>query len=428
MFKTVTLLILLLLSGPTLGAELSAPALLQSLGKDPGEDKTAAVALVEATAKIQGIEQANAFIDSLGSRFPVHELREKLVAACADMGKFDCAYYEAARIEPFNWRMRAMSQIASAYAEQGDDERARATFAFTMEMAARDAPDEYRDHLIVGLLRSVGEFGYLDIGKASAEKVTRAEFRAEALFSLAQAAGRFDETATALELYQQGRLALDDMTVAITPLLYAQGAVAAAAAGLPNVAEPFLARSGDSADWAIGEIAALYHAHGLTKETDSWKQRLQSPDRKQWMGSLLAETSMKAGRCEEAMDLWRSITAPSWAAATLLHMAEENKRHTCLDGAVFVDEAENLWQQLGTVNLSIGAQLASAIQAATPDANALWTGRARWQCTAEPIIYPGWWDEASEGLAKPAGPNSTDGHRATAPTVVKLGAGTRTRY
>jgi hypothetical protein len=364
LFRTLALLAAMLASAPAMGAELTASDLLNSLGTDPGTDKASAIALVEATAKVVGIQESHAFIDGLGSRFPVHELQEKLVAACADLGNFDCAYYEAARIEPFNWRMRAMSQIASAYAEQGNDERARATFAFTLEVAAREAPIRYRDQLIVGILRSVGEFGYLDIAEGSIAHVDSPERRVDALFSLAHAAGRFKETAKAAELYEEGRLVMGDVAGPIDPWLYARGAVAAVAAGRPHVSERYLERAGEASEWAVGQITALYHHRGLARETEAWKTRIRSAQGKAWLQSLLAETSMKAGRCEEALALWHQVTAPSWAAASLLHMAEDNRRHPCLDGAIFVDEAQNAWLSLGSPDqITIGAQLATAIQA-----------------------------------------------------------------
>ncbi|MCB5177743.1 hypothetical protein [Microvirga lenta] len=43
-------------------------------------------------------------------------------------------------------------------------------------------------------------------------------------------------------------------------------------------------------------------------------------------------------------------------------------------------------------------------------------------------VYPGWWDQQTMSLAAPAGPESTDGTRAAAPSVVRLGLGETTRY
>lgn len=58
--------------------------------------------------------------------------------------------------------------------------------------------------------------------------------------------------------------------------------------------------------------------------------------------------------------------------------------------------------------------------------SALPTGRSAWQCEAEPLIYPGWWDAALKGEAPLDG--GTDGWRTAGPSVVKVGSGESAKY
>lgn len=431
MLRTVALLIGLGFCSLSYAAGAPAPEILRSLGTDPGDDKVAAIALVEATAKIYGIEEANALIDSLGIRFPAQELREKLVASCADMVNFDCAYYEASRIEPFNWRVRALSQIASAYAEQGDMERARSAFLSLAQNAMRDSPPRYRNDLLNGLIGSLSEFGFIDIGLDAARSITDPSVQAEALFSLSIASARLRE-ARASDIYTEAVPLLKSMPNPSAWLL-AHAAVAAVAANERQAANSYFVSLADVgfAEWAYGQIAVLLQLTDRGEEAQLWLGRIKTDDRRDWALGFLAESVMKIGQCSEALDLSQRVVSVSWSVATLLHLAEENQRQTCVDGATFADRALALFRGLERSDpafVTLGARLAVTVQAATPAVNALDTGRARWQCTAEPIIYPGWWDQAINGLPDPAGPDSTDGNRATAPDVVQLGQGASARY
>lgn len=411
---------------------------LSSRIEQPEFDKSAAISLIEATAKIKSPEDAALLVEKLGARYPIEELREKLVASCADIADFDCAYYEAARIEPFNWRMRALSQIASAYAEQGDTVRAKSAFISILHSTARDAPANYRDQLLTGLLASVAEFSFIDIGREAAKTIKNPAKKSDALFTLAISAGANKETDLALEIFLE----------ALAPLNKVQGwneatgwnedgfrnaraSVAAAAAGRLSVAEKLLevAPPSEVPDMAFGQIAALMHKLGQVDVAHAWEKRVLAPNRQEWMKGLIAETYMKAGNCKEALIYFRKISSAPWAVATLLHIAEYNNRNLCIDASVLSAEADRLVKEIGSPGSSqLLALLATTMRATSPKPNEMWTGRSSWQCTAQPVIYPGWWDQAVSGQSAPAGLNSTDGSRATAPDVVKLGKGRTTRY
>lgn len=428
----LTALLLFSCSIPTLAGEHTAKQMIKNLGDDPGTEKTAAVAMIEATAKIGGIEKATALVERLKDRFPQEELLEKLVASCADLGDFDCAYYQATRIEPFNWRMRAMSQIASAFAENGEISKSRAAFAYILQAIARDAPANYRDQLTIGILNSVAEFTFLDIGLNAARLVADPRKRAEGLFGLALSAGRGKQVDEAAAIYQEAKQSLASVELAEKDSWLATRAIAAAvAAGRNEDAELYETVAGASKEWAYGQITAMLYHIGHASEADTWAARIQTPARRTWLQSLLAETHIKSGNCGEALAKWKEIKSQSWSAATLLHLTEENNRRMCADTAIFADAAAASWQAFNSETpgaLAIGFQIATAMAAAEPRPNSLWTGRTRWQCTADPIIYPGWWDQALNDLPTPSGLDSADGRRATAPTVVKLGRGSTSRY
>lgn len=432
MWRTALTVLLLFLNSAGFAEEIAASEMLNAVGSDPKGDKWAALSLVEATAKVEGIDEAAALVAELEDRFPEAELREKLVEACADLGALDCAYYEMSRIEAFNWRMRAMSQIASAYAEQGDMDRSRAAFSSLMKTVARDSPAQYRDQLLVGLLGSVIEFGFFDIGQETLPSIDDPVRRIEALFRMAFAAGMANDALKALQFFREAERALEEIEGAVADhWVYARGAVAAAAAGMPQAAWAFLEQAGEAEEWVAGQIVALSYLQGRESEANTWRQLVVTPQKTEWLKGLLATEVFKRGQCEEALARWRQIASLAWAAATLKQMAQVNRERMCVHGAVFVEEAKSLWRRLEAGSASyvtIGAQLSTTIATAVPPTNALWTGRSRWECSREPIIYPGWWEQKKKGLPSAAGEDSLDGRRTAGPSVVKLGKGENTRY
>ncbi|MCB5177744.1 hypothetical protein [Microvirga lenta] len=394
-------LLMLLVTGAVAdGAGTMSQSILSRLaGVARGDlDKTAGLRMVEVTAKIRGPQAARDLIGAFGSVFPEAELREKLVAACADMGLFDCAREEAAKIQSFNWRSRALGQIASAYAEKGLREEARSLFAQIMAEIAKSAPSRYRDQLLVGSLNSVVEFGYLEMAADAVAMIKDPVALAEGRLIVAAAAARRSESTLAESLYEKALSILNrDAVFARQDWVQARAAVAAATLEKRDETRRLLDRitHSDVRDWAAAQVASVFHARGDASGAVEWENEVRSLARRAWLGSLVAETYLKAGNCHEAYQYWRSITAPAWSATTLLHIAEENQRRKCLPADSIVQDAVALWEKLDLSSapataVAIGAQIALAISESKTavGANAIATGRSAWQCSPEPASIP----------------------------------------